>query len=1408
MGNAARGKKRTAAAGVPKKAPAKKGKAAPALESAVKAAETPKITSTRASARLAAQTHFNQPPQLADESASNARKPSALASTFSRVLSLGNIHQPSNPPALQGPEQGGYDEHGFWKAPKSPPMPTSAQPSKHATQAEDLGNTQSQGGPPPEITPFRKMRHLSVPSSSSASPTPPLTVLRTPLNKNILNRPPISSRNNGHFFSTQGYTPPSHAREELYRTKSMILPPPSHPDLDFFRNPRTTNTVRNPIFISTAPAVPIPYSQRLTERADEGTSDSDDGEVVASVAQSDTRRPRLRLPGGETYVSSEDEGGQEDEKILEVGERVEVSQSSSQPADKDQVSHDTTPTTWRDPFSYIPAANTQSAAALHAHGIDQSQEISPETPELVQATASDCPPNPDEELGYEDSQSALSAQSAETCSDDLPLQLSRKSMALKNKTYGKGRSHAYKTGLSDPVRNAHRISMTPPIHAPTPQLDDLPAADSVPDSCLPPEADDDEETDDDGQEEGESELWSSQEVVPTKRGPMAPMTSRSFASPRKAGHEPALARGSPKKKQRLDQADQQSPSSRGSPLKLSRSASCQVRLQSYVQNIRSQKASRSSIRRVSVRRARALEGNTLQLFTSTPYSAYISQYRQNPGPLMFPTPSSLLSPDIHVNPRTQYASPGKTGKGRQYARRRTPPALYPTQGDPQWEDEIDCAVSVRGESVPPRGRARKMAGKKKRVPKLSLVTAASAQHSPIRAQHPAKQVQRQSPQKAASTTAQPTGNGKASIPGGGVVHHSPDNTRIVQRRHVLPTVVRQQHMLSAQRAAGDRTLLPAKDISASKKSAHVSSPTKPVSFTRKSNVERPNTPSTPAITSPLRKANAPAANPTHARTDVSTSKSFQSGVNNITAKAPPMKASWPLRKAHQSEEIAAFPSPSGRPTHISLSIAPADSSTGNASRLQTQVSGSREVAPRPGQMYESIDAIENHSGDASGDVRQRSGQKMSGLEMTQHLMAGNTGNRKRMSSIQIYQGTSEARVRGKSQSDHRLPETVGHESFGKRKRQETDDISEDGRVSPHSARHLPATPALARARKQSLVIPSSTQVRPLSALATPAGSRVVKKGLSTMITPTPAQKQISMEPVKSQAAVSATHSKLASRQPSSTQHIPHPQGRPALSQYPTNTLERTEMGSSARARMTQGLEKTEVGSSAAALKSRRSQGAWTQQGLIKTAAENSMRDRDVGGTPGLGLRLEKTRLDMENPPQTAPQARRWNMEDSSPTSDRAHLAPDAAFTQSSPDPSSLPGRRSMAHVSDSGREASLSPEAPPRVTQTLQRLRSRSLGRRSLGLRAPRSSAYLSSPQTPHAQRSHRTQIPPSSQKTPNVSMMPNRTQKTVGPTQTQKSRASRATQIQKVTQTQHPVYSQKQGGNPFAQYRSPLKGV
>ncbi|WVQ70997.1 hypothetical protein IAR50_000522 [Cryptococcus sp. DSM 104548] len=1396
MGRAARGRKRPAAPGAPKKGPVKKGKAVANSTSPTKAVETSRSTSTRASARLAAQTHLVQPPQSTPELVPIAKKPTSSVPTLPNPLVLDGSHQSMETPAVPG--QADYGEHDHQEAPMFPLMPTSAQPSKHATQAEDPDSAQS--ALLFATTPSsRNKRYLSVLSSSSTSPTPPTTDLRTPYIKAILDRPPTSGRNAGHFFSTQGYTPPSHAREEVFRAKSMILPPPSHPNIDFFRNPRTAQTARNPLFPLPAPAAPIPYPSKLTDRADkdEGVSGSDDDEGgVTSMVQPGSRRSRLRLPGGKPYVSSEDEEEQDDEEIAVMRERTGATQSQSPPADKDHTAKTPSLTQWRDPFSYIPAANTQSAAPLYHYDLDQDQETSSNPSDLPSSSASGCPnqPSPAQEPPLESSQSTLPSQFSESCSDDAPLRPIKKSSASKNKTYGKGRSHTYKTGLPDPVRNVHRISLTPPTHTPTPQLDALPVADGVPDSCLTPVENDVGEIDEEEEEEGESELWSSQEYGPIKRGSMVPITSRGYKSPRKFHEDDehsAIARGSPKKKHVSNQTAQ-SPL-KGSPLKLSRSASCQIRLKSYVQNIRTQKSSRSGIRRLPARRTRVPATSNSQPFTPTPFSVYISQYRQHPGPLTFPTSSNLFSPDTYINPRTQYASPGKTGKGRQYARRRTPPALYPTQGDPQWEDEIDCGVSVRGGSVPLRGKVKKTTGKKKRMPKSSLSAAASKQHPTTQPQQPPRQTERQPNPKATNASAQSTGIGKKPAGAGGVLgYHSPDNIRIVQRRHVLPTVVKQQQeMLAAQKAAADSTPSRAKAASLTRVSPDVIR-AKPATLAHKRIDVSPNT---PAVKTTHPKTNSISSGPIRVH---STAKSLQSQIIAIPANPPPIRPSWP-HKRHQSEEIAAFPSPTQRPSRMSLSIAPADSTAGNTSRLKTQVLKYRS----------------DNAACVSGDSRQKSGQMMSGLDMTEHLM---TGTATKMSAVRGHErggsDNPDVRVNGKSQSDNRLLETSPSESLGKRKRQETEDISEDGRVSPHSTRHFPAIPAPARARSQAL-IPSSTQARPDSALVTPAGPATGRKTMPAMITPTPFKRQrawTELGPVKSQAAISATQPGRTEKRPASRQAstalTPHPGGRSSLGgQYPPNTLERTEMGSSARARMTQGLEKTEVGSSAAALKSRGGHDIWTQE-RVRAVIGSSMREKAVGGTYGLGLKLDRPESNLPSILQAKGQAQRWHVEDSSPVCNEAHLAPDAAFTQSSPIDSSLPKRPDLACESDFDKEPTPSHEAPPLVTQTLQRLRSRSLGGRSLGLRVPRSAAPLPSPQSHHTQHTLRTQMLPSSQKTPNIPMMPSRTQNTGGRTQTQKSRASRTAHTQKATQTQHQLYSQKQGGNPFAQYRSPLRAV
>lgn len=564
-------------------------------QSTARAQQLPAIAQkvTRSSTRLAARTQPDQPRQktvtaVHEQILQSTSKKNLFsfisASVLAKQLSVADIRKPGTT-SLNAPEQGDYDDRGFWREPPSPAVHRNS-PKQRPTVGGDTVKFHLSAAAATPIIASGRRRHLSLPSSSSSSsPSPPPTDVRTPHLQNLINRKGTNGCKDNHFSSTQGYTPSSKVIGDLFRTKSVGPPPQSLSHVDVFQHPNNVTAYQE--------ANIFPFSSS-TQRADtseivhqvEELSDEDEQSPIKSPT---SRRSRVRPVESKSYTISDDggegerhkEGREEDGGCWQPIQPLSLAQSRSIPLSNK----------WHDPFSYIPAANTQSAAPLRSY---RRNQIRPSSTVLD---------TPGERVGDEEPTSQTKFDCIEKKSE-TPLcnasSIVKATSISGNITYGKGRSHTYKAGLPDPVRNGQLTSLTPLAHSfstHNPSAIGLPRKGNARDVIGVQESLNKAPTCPVGDhtEEGEDELWSDDwpvdlEESPTKRGPLRPVTMvLGKRSPRK--HVAKSDNGfnydtniHSQKKRRIELPNEAASSlAHDSPrLRLSRNESVQIRVQKWV----------------------------------------------------------------------------------------------------------------------------------------------------------------------------------------------------------------------------------------------------------------------------------------------------------------------------------------------------------------------------------------------------------------------------------------------------------------------------------------------------------------------------------------------------------------------------------------------------------------------------------------------------------------------------------------------------------------------------------------------------------------------------------------------------------------------------------------------------------
>lgn len=568
-------------------------------QSTARAQQVPAIAQkvTRSSARLAARTQPDQPrqktvtavhEQVLQSTSTGCRKKNLArfisSSVLAKQLSVADIRKPGTA-SLNAPEQGGYDDRGFWREPPSPAEHSNSPKQRPTVGGDTVKFHLSATAATPIIASYRR-RYLSLPSSSSSSsPSPPPTDLRTPHLQIIINKKGTNGCKDNHFFSTQGYTPSSKVIGDLFRTKSLAPPPQSLSHVDVFQPPNNVTAYQEANIFPFSSSTQTADTSEVCHRVEELSNEDEQSPIKPPTS----RRSRVRPVESKSYSVSDDEG--EEERHEEGREEDGGDWQPIQPLSLAQSRSILLSNKWRDPFSYIPAANTQSAAPLRSHRRNQIRLSS-----TVLDTSSEL-------VGDEEPTSQTKFDCVEKKSE-TPLcnasSIVKVTSISGNITYGKGRSHTYKAGLPDPVPNGRLTSLTPLAHSfstHNPSAISLPRKENARDVIRVQESFNKVPTRPAGDhtEEGEDELWSDDwpgdlEESPTKRGPLRPVTMvLGKRSPRKHAVESDNGfdydtNNHAQKKRRIEFPNEaaSSPGHDTPRLRLSRNKSVQIRVQKWV----------------------------------------------------------------------------------------------------------------------------------------------------------------------------------------------------------------------------------------------------------------------------------------------------------------------------------------------------------------------------------------------------------------------------------------------------------------------------------------------------------------------------------------------------------------------------------------------------------------------------------------------------------------------------------------------------------------------------------------------------------------------------------------------------------------------------------------------------------
>ncbi|WVO17812.1 hypothetical protein L204_105510 [Cryptococcus depauperatus] len=1173
---------------------------------------------TRASARLAARGHIDAAQiatSMLPKPASRATdtKKVARADTVSKIFTQQDIDDDES--GLVTSEEDGSDVLDLWKEAEL----------LHTTEFQDcaphsVANNYDVLEDGDVVTPdsiMRKRRRLSIPLSSQS---PPPTDLRTPhflltsarRSQSLINR----------FFSIQGHSSSIRGKVGLFRAKSMMAPPEAAACMDVFQSPIISKKSNKYIPL---PAAADQYPQSSPECQSEESVEN----PIPSLQCPVTRCSRVEQSHCKPYVCSDYEENKQEQEVTDdehndycEAQADEATSTLESPIVRPVILCCNSPSIkWRDPFSYIPAANTQSAASLR--NIERSETGPQSTTE--QATLESIPSTQNDSVVFR----AFRNLSYER--EHLGNSISEKSdvshpstSTLKKTTYGKGRSHTYKAGMPDPLYKGPTV-LSPPLRVPTSSAQNAESishkranASTCHLKLVNPMRYDDIIEDAREQMEKETSEVCNEEWLhnssPTSHGPMVPLTSilskkrRKRAPESDSEYNPEIKIGRPKTR------NGRSPKNAISPrLRLSRTESCHVDIKKYVQVVNSNRPKRRR-RFASTKCARLPSGFTIHSFGTVPFSEFVQHYREQPSPFNVPTPGSLLLPIHHIRRKI------RRNIVQPVLRRKLPNSNG--ENVESQEDEIVPDPSMRSHISIRRNKKARVP----KFPKLNLV-ADSNQHQ-IR------------PRQGINKISMPSNS--AHVPG-----NSQENTMDFYNKcergaetEVLGFNFRSEPLLTKKRPI-------------------------PIQFKVREDSIRPVT--------------------TQSSTNLQRQDSFESNIINLIPRSVQPKP---------QEEINVFASP------INPLISPSPSirfmsTQGRSLRL------SQKSSFADNERY-----------------------IMNGMEITNHLLA--RPNRHAIQSRKERQEARERRLKRKKSAE------VKQARNGLIRQQDSNETSPSpnlvnetparSKISISSSAHVEAIQQRA-AQQTSLAqdghiqVPASTQVRPLSAHPTPSRASLSRKG--TIVTPTPLRRHKTLTEIRplctQTSSIIVTRNTQAPLHRVDTQHSPPPLGQgsqarttqtttaydrivtnPSQSRFDmrsscaklTQGLEKTEIGSSTRAHMTQELEKTEIDPSSRARPTQTHERIkiGVSSRFCYTQGHNSSRSR---------LLVQDEQMTNLNSPFV-------DFRSLSPQSKGSINVPCSVYSQDSP-------------------EIEHSPTPPP-LTQTLQRLRSRSLGSRSIGLRVPQGS--------------------------------------------------------------------------------------
>ncbi|WWD18019.1 hypothetical protein CI109_102466 [Kwoniella shandongensis] len=619
-------------------------------------------------------------------------------------------------PYLTAPEEGFYNEFGIWVEKPAPPAPQPEQSKANKVDGTE-GDTDYRAPKNSVTTPAQ-------PTGALSTSSPPATVLVTPALKPDQGQQQSRTRNvtkSGTMPIGTSITP----RQPLLYSdqRTLVGSTRSLPDPGEVKVP-PGGRKREPLFL------------RVSDDSDNSSEEeeSDEETSVSPVRRPSTRRSRSRLPDHSPYVFDSQQGNDQAPQPSRVIATQDEAGNPTPPCRGTSLIAATfknplTSSTWRDPFPHIPAANPRSAAPLSYRLREGVVGKSVRAGDILV-----------EDSDAEDATRVHHRTLSERGSPVSKSSQSRHSKRKKNKTYGKGRSHVYKSGLPDPLdthqhfefsqqssrrsyRGAKRKGSTSMwLDSPSLPLGEMDSNQDVPlrkrsrngpfpGAAVPGLFDPDSPP------PRRKRNRDSQHIPLTKVFdlPHLPLHAAS-----EDGHDPDRERRRRKKKRREFERRALREKSEEARLEMNPNPSAAVRLDNYIERVQLKHPKRRSRK---VRKAlRPVPGYVSKPISCIPYEEHVKQYQENSRSSNHPTGKQLSGQRyndlIAATRKSRFED--SVRKQRRFTKEMTPllplRGLTPSQDDPQTSDPIVYEPSAR----PKRTKRARIDGplSKRQIPRL------------------------------------------------------------------------------------------------------------------------------------------------------------------------------------------------------------------------------------------------------------------------------------------------------------------------------------------------------------------------------------------------------------------------------------------------------------------------------------------------------------------------------------------------------------------------------------------------------------------------------------------------------------------------------------------------------------------